>query len=179
MSYQQRIQEFTSRCILVLLRKKMRLSFRELVHLFEIIPTTVCLQLFVCILLLQGLDFEVVMSDFEENLDKKSFNSPVEYALENARNKALAVMWKHIKDEVCDFLTALCKTVAYWRDVPFCLCLSACYASELQIYVHVICVQKLFRWSITGKILLWMLKFVTIFWQICLSISMIAHVITF
>lgn len=41
--------------------------------------------------MLQGLKFDVIPSNFEENLDKKAFKHPYEYVLENSRQKALEV----------------------------------------------------------------------------------------
>lgn len=36
--------------------------------------------------------FNITPSNFEENLDKKSFNHPRDYVVENAKQKALEVM---------------------------------------------------------------------------------------
>lgn len=41
--------------------------------------------------MLQGLKFDVIPSNFEENLDKSAFKHPYEYVLENSRQKALEV----------------------------------------------------------------------------------------
>ena len=41
--------------------------------------------------MLQGLKFDVIPSNFEENLDKSAFKHPSEYVLENSRQKALEV----------------------------------------------------------------------------------------
>lgn len=41
--------------------------------------------------MLQGLKFDVIPSNFEENLDKSAFQHPYEYVLENSRQKALEV----------------------------------------------------------------------------------------
>ena len=41
--------------------------------------------------LLQGLNFEVVVSSFAEDLDKNNFEHPFEYAKETARKKTLQV----------------------------------------------------------------------------------------
>ncbi|RKP10860.1 inosine triphosphate pyrophosphatase-like protein [Thamnocephalis sphaerospora] len=43
------------------------------------------------ILALMGVPYEVISSDFEENLDKSRFAHPRDYAVENARCKALEV----------------------------------------------------------------------------------------
>lgn len=40
---------------------------------------------------LQGLKFEILKSNFEENLDKSSFKSPVDYVKETAKQKTIEV----------------------------------------------------------------------------------------
>ena len=39
----------------------------------------------------QGLKFEIITSNFEENLKKESFSSPIEYVKETAKQKVLEV----------------------------------------------------------------------------------------
>ncbi|CAG2257969.1 maf [Mytilus edulis] len=41
--------------------------------------------------MLQGLKFEILKSNFEENLDKSSFKSPVDYVKETAKQKTIEV----------------------------------------------------------------------------------------
>ena len=40
---------------------------------------------------MQGIDFEVIPSQFEENLDKSHFKHPSDYVKENSKRKALDV----------------------------------------------------------------------------------------
>ena len=42
-----------------------------------------------------GLNFEIIPSNFEENLDKSSFSHPCHYVKENAKQKALDV-WRRL-----------------------------------------------------------------------------------
>jgi len=52
-----------------------------------------------------GLTYEVIVSSFPENLDKKSFSHPHLYAEENAKRKALDVFQMLVnKGESCDLL---------------------------------------------------------------------------
>jgi len=44
-----------------------------------------------------GLSFEVIVSQFDENLDKYSFSHPCEYVKENAKQKAISV-WKQLSE---------------------------------------------------------------------------------
>ncbi|XP_057314458.1 probable bifunctional dTTP/UTP pyrophosphatase/methyltransferase protein [Hydractinia symbiolongicarpus] len=46
-----------------------------------------------------GMVFNITPSNFEENLDKKSFNHPRDYVVENAKQKALEVMQRLEKDD--------------------------------------------------------------------------------
>ena len=45
----------------------------------------------VCFITFQGLKFDIVTSNFEENLKKESFNSPLDYVKETAKQKVLEV----------------------------------------------------------------------------------------
>lgn len=51
----------------------------------------------------QGLQFEVQPSNFEENLDKKSFHHPHEYAIATATGKALEVAHRLSSDLVSNY----------------------------------------------------------------------------
>ena len=55
--------------------------------------------------LFQGLKFIVVPSVFEENLDKSQFSHPKDYVLENAKQKALEVTNRMIKDNNVRFIS--------------------------------------------------------------------------
>lgn len=46
-----------------------------------------------------GLKFEVLKSTFEENFDKASFNSPVDYVKETAKQKTIEVALKLVNDQ--------------------------------------------------------------------------------
>lgn len=49
------------------------------------------LMTFGCFFILQGLKFSVVPSTFEENLNKDSFSTPLDYVTETAKQKTLEV----------------------------------------------------------------------------------------
>jgi len=58
-----------------------------------------------CLLIVKGLNVEVVPSDFDENLQKSSFDCPADYVKETALHKALRVA-QRLKNEtvsVCLF----------------------------------------------------------------------------
>ena len=44
-----------------------------------------------CFITFQGLKFDIEISNFEENLKKESFNSPLDYVKETAKQKVLEV----------------------------------------------------------------------------------------
>ena len=45
----------------------------------------------VCCITFQGLKFDIEISNFKENLKKESFNSPLDYVKETAKQKVLEV----------------------------------------------------------------------------------------
>ncbi len=66
-----------------------------------------------------GLNFEIISSNFEENLDKQSFSHPIEYVKENAKQKAISV-WKQLvsKGSKSDLIIG-CDTVVTLEGVIY------------------------------------------------------------
>jgi len=62
------------------------------------------MSVFVCF---KGLNVEVVPSDFDENLQKSSFDCPAEYVKETALQKALCVA-QQLKNETVSIVLYLC-----------------------------------------------------------------------
>ena len=95
----------------------------------------------ICLLLVKGLNVEVVPSEFAENLHKSSFDSPSDYVKETALQKALHVAQK-LKHETVSIVYSFKKRFVYLCVFLWVVLHFVYFSHFLVLIVHLTCKVK-------------------------------------